>query len=296
MTTVLTRQFRVFRGPSAVVSAIGPNVLALAGFDGVHIGHRDLLRRAAEEATERGLPVGAATFDDQKLPRRNGHKNIPALSSLSERLRLIQQAGMDFVVLFPGNPGALGVPEEMFTHRILLGIMKTQLVVMRERGDPPGAKAGGNGLDIEAIAVSWVGPSSWVSTTRIRDRLGVGDLDTVNHLLGRPYTVTATVRDVTGGWAYASVPSSRMMPAAGHYRVAVDFKSGAVPKLVESVATVSPVGPGAAGHLCIALDRPVDLGRLRVGFLTRCASVEVTEPIRPWSDRIPTMSARHEVR
>jgi riboflavin kinase/FMN adenylyltransferase len=296
MTTVLTRRFRVFRGPSAVVSAIGPNVLALAGFDGVHIGHRDLLRRAAEEATERGLPVGAATFDDQKLPRRNGHKNIPALSSLSDRLRLIQQAGMDFVVLFPGNPGALGVPTEMFTHRILLGVMTTQLVVVRERAEPPGSKPGVAGPDVEAIAVARIYPNSWVSTTRIRERLGVGDLDTVNHLLGRRYTLTATVREVAGGQMHASVPSSRMMPAAGHYRVAVDFKSGSVPELVESVATVSPVGPGAAGHHCIALDRPVDHGRLRVGFLTRCASAEVTEPTHPWSDRIPTVSTRHEVR
>jgi hypothetical protein len=57
MTAVLTKQFRVFRGPSAVVTAIGPNVLALAGFDGMHTGHRALLRRAAEAAAERGLPA-----------------------------------------------------------------------------------------------------------------------------------------------------------------------------------------------------------------------------------------------
>lgn len=295
MKTVLTKQFRVFRGPSAVVSAIGPNVLALGGFDGVHTGHRDLLRRAAEEAAERGLPVGAATFDDQKLPRRNGHRNIPALSSLSDRLRMIQQAGMDFVVLFPGNPGALGVPREMFTHRILLGVMKTQLVVIRERVEPAGSKPGVARLDVEAIAVARVCPNSWVSTTRIRDRLGVGDLDTVNHLLGRRYTLTATVRDVAGGQVHASVPSSRIMPAAGNYRVAVEFKSGSVPELVESVATVSAGEAGAPGRLSVTLDRPVDHGRLRVGFLSRCAPAGITEPTHPWSDRSPTMSTRYEV-
>ncbi|HEY5878447.1 MAG TPA: hypothetical protein VIU11_06035 [Nakamurella sp.] len=296
MTTSLTKQFRVFRGPSAVVTAMGPNVLALAGFDGVHTGHQALLRRAAEEAAERGLPVGAATFDDRKRTRRGGHKDLPALSSLSDRLRLMRDAGMDFVVLFPGNPATLGIPEEVFTHRILLGVMKTQLVVLRGRDGSSGSGSTATEPDIEAIAVSRVGPSCWVSTTRVRERLGVGDVEAVNELLGRPYALTATVRDAAGGWTIASVPLSRVIPAPGHYRVALEFASGSERALVESMATIFPAGSDPPGRVHLAIDRPVDHGRLRVGFLARCTAAEVTEPAKRRSESVVTASPRYEVR
>jgi len=206
MTTSITKQFRVFRGPSAVVNAMGPNVLALAGFDGVHMGHQALLRRAAEEAAERGLPVGAATFDDRKRARRG------------------------------------------------------------------------------------------VSTTRIRERLVVGDVEAVNQLLGRPYALTATVRDGTGGWTDASVPASRVIPAAGDYRVALEFTSRSDRALVESVATVCATGAEASGRVRIALDHPVDHGRLRLVFLARCTATEVTRPAKHRFEPVVTASPRYEVR
>jgi FAD synthase len=207
---------------------------------------------------------------------------------------------MDFVVLFPGNPGTLGVPAEVFTHRILLAVMKTQLVLVRGCAEASGPLIDGAGVDVDAIAVSPFGGNSWVSTTRIRDRPGVGDIESVNHLLGRPYTLTATVRDAEGGWLHASVPSNRALPAAGVYRVAVEFKSGSVPELVEAVASVAPRRSGAPSHLSIPLDRPVDppvdYGRLRVGFLARCPSGEINEPTDPSSEAIPTVSIRYDVR
>jgi len=115
MTTSLRNRIRVFRGPSAVVGAIGPNVLALDCFDGVHVGQ--------------------------------------ALSSPSDRLRLLQEAGMDFVVLFPGDPGALGVPEEVLTKRILLGVMQAQLVVVRGPEPSAGSASTRTGLVVEQAQV-----------------------------------------------------------------------------------------------------------------------------------------------
>lgn len=268
MTTVLTRQFRVFRGPSAVVNAIGPNVMALADFDGVHTGHQALLRRAVEAAAERGLPVGAATFE-QRLDRRNGRFGHPALSGLNDRLALLRDAGMDYVVLFPGNPRALGVPDDVFARNILLGVMKTQLVVVRDTGEDG---AGAAGFDIRADPIHRMGACSGVSAIRIRDRLGLGDIETVNTLLGRRYQIVATVRDTDGRTLVGTVSASRIVPPAGAYAALVGHTSSAITRSVRTVVTVLPTAPGRPGRLRLELDDPVDHGRLRIGFERRLAT------------------------
>lgn len=268
MTALITRQFRVFRGPSAVVDAIGPNVLALAGFDGVHTGHRELLGRAVEEATKRGLPVGAATLDVRHARQRK--HGVPVLTTLGDRIRLLRDAGMDFVVLFPSNPGAIGVPEEIFTGRILFGIMQSQLVIIRGRTSTPTA-AGGT-LDVEVLPVVRITSNRWVSTTRIRDLLGRGDIKTVNQLMGRRYELTATVDDSVSKQVRARVSASRLAPAAGTYRVEVQFQSDRMPATVETVCTVAQTGSDTT-ELVLLIDLAIDHGRLRVSFVATSTTV-----------------------
>ena len=279
MTAVLTKQFRVFRGPSAVVDAVGPNVLALAGFDGVHTGHHALLRRAADEAAERGLPVGATIFDDRHA-RRLGHRSVTALTGLGERIRLLREAGMDFVVLFPGNPGAIGVPDQVFTGLVLFGVMQSQLVVIHGRS--PASATAGDGLDIEVLPVVRVTSSSWVSASRIRDLLILGDIDRANQLLGRRYQITATVNSTSRDQVRARVSTSRVTPGIGHYRVEVRFHSGRAPVVAQTVCTVAAVGSDTT-ELVLPLDRSIDHGRLRVSFVSRCADIAKEPSGRSWT-------------
>jgi hypothetical protein len=97
-----------------------------------------------------------------------------------------------------------------------------------------------------------------------------GEIEAVTALLGRRYDVIATVRETGCGWLWASVPVARALPAPGDYRVVVQFTSAGSPALVESVATVDAAA--GAADLIFPLDRPVDHGRLRVGFLARCVA------------------------
>ena len=288
MTTALTRQFRVFRGPSAVVTTIGPNVMALADFDGVHTGHQALLRRAVEAAAELGLPVGAATFE-QRFDRRNGRSGAQALSGLNDRLALLREAGMDYVVLFPGNPRALGVPDDVFARKILLGVMKTQLVVVRDTG---GGAAAAFGSDIQVDPIHRMGAGTGVSATRIRDRLGLGDIETVTALLGRRYQVTATARAGEGRSVAATVSASRMMPPAGDYAALVEYTSSGTDRAVPTTVTVAPAESGRPGLLHLEVDDRVDHGRLRIGFerrvndLARAAGPRsVRRAVAPGTDR-----------
>lgn len=258
MTTMLTKQFRVFRDAAAAVDTIGPSVLALAGFDGVHTGHRALLGRAADEAATREMPVGAVTFD-RGPDRPAGQKDTAALTGLAERLRLLREAGMDFVVSLPASRSLGG----LLTNRVRLDVMKAQIAVVRR--DPGSAGA----LAFEPVPVRPTAANSWVSTTRIRERLSLGDIETANDLLGRRYEITATVKETGRGWLWAGTPAARVRPAPGAYRVLVRFGSGGLAGEIESVATVTADGT----DLILPLEVPVDHGRLRIGFLARCATV-----------------------
>ena len=69
--------FRVFRGAGRVADALGATVVAFGKFDGVHLGHRVLLARAAETGYRLGMPHGAATFDRNPYAHFRSHGAPP---------------------------------------------------------------------------------------------------------------------------------------------------------------------------------------------------------------------------
>jgi len=126
------RGFRVFRGADGVAEAFGATVVAFGKFDGVHIGHRALLDRAAAAAGRLGLPHGALSFERHPYAYLRNGQVPPVLTSLGERLRLLRQAGVDFVVLIPTDATVLGVPAEEFARDVLHARMGVRLVVVGE--------------------------------------------------------------------------------------------------------------------------------------------------------------------
>lgn len=87
---------QVWHGLSQVDRGLGPTVVTIGNFDGVHLGHRHVLERAHDLASERGgLPVVAVTFDPHPLRVIAPDKAPPALVSLQRRIALLDAAGAD---------------------------------------------------------------------------------------------------------------------------------------------------------------------------------------------------------
>ncbi|HEV8228651.1 MAG TPA: hypothetical protein VGQ86_01745, partial [Candidatus Limnocylindria bacterium] len=78
---------------------LGPLFLAIGVFDGVHVGHRALIRRVAARAKEQGGRALAATFDPLPIQALAPGAPPSALSDVDERIRLLQDAGADDVVI-----------------------------------------------------------------------------------------------------------------------------------------------------------------------------------------------------
>src|SRR4051812_15055832 len=76
-------------------------VVTVGTFDGVHLGHRDLLSRVARRAAERSLPSLLVTFDPHPLEVVNPPAAPLLLSSTSEKLEAIAENGVDYAVVLP---------------------------------------------------------------------------------------------------------------------------------------------------------------------------------------------------
>ena len=112
-------RFRVFRGDEGVAELFGASVVAFGKFDGVHRGHRALLDRALASGRRLGLPVGAVTFERHPHAYLRGGRLPPALTGLGDRLRLLRDAGVEFVVLLPTDATVLGLAAEDFARQVL---------------------------------------------------------------------------------------------------------------------------------------------------------------------------------
>lgn len=225
---------RVWRDLNEVPEGLGRTVVTIGNFDGLHLGHQHVVRRALEVADEAGVDqVVAVTFDPHPIAVLRPEHAPMMLVTIDERLRLLDEAGVDdaLVVAFSRDIAAW-TPEE-FIDRILVGALHAKAVVVganfrfghRAAGDCRTLAEAGESRDfvLEAVALDG-GPQVW-SSTYVRTCLVEGDVTGAAEALGRPFSVRGHVtrgdqrgRDL--GYPTANVPVTdhdAAVPADGVY-------------------------------------------------------------------------------
>ena len=176
-------------------------VVALGNFDGVHLGHRAVLARAAEEARRRGGLVVAATFWPH--PRSVIGRGEPPglLTTLESRREELLRAGADEVRVVTFDAELSKKSPREFIESVLVGELGAAAVVVGENFRF-GYKAAGDVGDLtrimrehggDAYAVEVSGGEAGISSTRIRALLLNGEVAEAAELLGRPYAVRGEV-------------------------------------------------------------------------------------------------------
>ncbi|WP_235737639.1 adenylyltransferase/cytidyltransferase family protein, partial [Nocardioides alcanivorans] len=95
---------QIWRNPDDFPADLGRTVITIGNFDGCHLGHQHVLRRAWEVATELGgLPVVAVTFDPHPMAVLRPDHAPSMLTTLEERAALLAENGADHVVAIPFN-------------------------------------------------------------------------------------------------------------------------------------------------------------------------------------------------
>ena len=196
----------------------GERAVALGTFDGVHLGHR----RVIEAALAAGLQAAVVTFDPH--PRAALGNRVELISTLGRRLELIESLGVTETLVLPFTPDlSLQTPEEF--ARNVLEPMRARVVVAGANFRFGRGRSGDLALLAELGFDSRPVPLvEGVSSSRIRQLAGTGEVDRAAKLLGRPLEVEGTVvaGDARGGTlgfptANLAVPSDLLVPAFGIY-------------------------------------------------------------------------------
>ena len=194
--------------------------MALGNFDGVHLGHRAVIRRAVEEGRARGTRVVAATFDPHPREVLWPGKGPKLLTTPEARRELLMLCGADEVREIPFDEALSKKSPEEFVRDVLVGGIGAGVVVVGDNFRY-GYRASGDFEDLrrrmrevggEAYAVSILAVDEDVSSTRIRELVEGGEVRGAASLLGRPYALRGEV--VSGDKRGRSIgfPTANVLP------------------------------------------------------------------------------------
>ena len=177
------------------------SVVALGMFDGVHIGHRVLLQRAAFLAREKGVPLIVRTFLDHPLRLIAPDKCPPMLSTFEERNALMEEMGVDVLVAQPFTRETMDMLPEEYVGHLVRRFHPTDVVCgynhtfgKKGQGTPALLDALGAALGFSVSIVPKITyEDADVSSTVIRGLLQNGDVDIAARFLQRPYALSANV-------------------------------------------------------------------------------------------------------
>lgn len=209
--------------------------VAIGNFDGLHVGHRRLVDTARALAAAAGRKSAVLTFEPHPARVLAPDFAPPLIATLERKLQLLEDAGVDAVILQPFDRAYAGTSPEQFVQRDLLDGLGARDVVVGHDFTFGKGRAGnvavlsqiaGGRLHIHTVpAVMEEGLV--VSSSKIREFVLAGRVAPAARLLGRPFVVDGTVvpgrgRGRTIGVPTANVaPDTELRPASGVYVVAM---------------------------------------------------------------------------
>ncbi len=192
---------RIWRSIDDVPADLGRSVVVIGNFDGVHLGHRHVIRRAREVAEEAGIGVVAVTFDPHPIAVLRPEHAPLALTDIERRCYLLAEAGVDDVLVIPFSRAIAAWSPEEFVDRVIVGALHATAVVVggnfrfgaKAAGDVAMLTEAGQSRDfrVEGVALDG-GPQVW-SSTYVRTCLAGGDVEGAAEALGRPHSVVGPV-------------------------------------------------------------------------------------------------------
>ncbi len=218
-------------------------VVTSGTFDGVHLGHQKILKCLTETAKEKnGESVIITFFPHPRMVLFNDSQNLKLLSTLSEKIQLLEQYGVDNLVIIPFTREFSEIDSNTFIQKILIETIGAKALVIgydhrfgknREGGfeylQNNANKLGFEVLEIPRHDIESIG----ISSSIIRKSLSEGEVEQATQLLGYNYSLTGKVvkgkqLGRTIGFPTANIfvmEDYKLIPADGVYAVFVNYNS-----------------------------------------------------------------------
>lgn len=178
------------------------SVVTIGTFDGVHIGHKAILRRLVETAKKEDLDSVVLTFFPHPRMVLQQDMDLKLLNTIEERTQLLQETGLDHLVVHPFTHAFSRLTALEYVRDILVNSLKAKKIIIgydhrfgRNRtANIENLKEFGiaYGFEIEEISAKEIDDIA-ISSTKIRKALVAGDIETANSYLGYNFMVTGEV-------------------------------------------------------------------------------------------------------
>lgn len=266
-------------------------VATIGNFDGVHLGHQSVVAQLAEVGQALALPALVVTFEPQPLEYFQPDRAPARLTRLREKLRALARYAVDRVLVIEFNEHFAALDAQAFIEQILVQRLGVNYLVVGDdfrfgagrKGDFALLQQAGqqHGFEVVDMHTFDIGGER-VSSTRIREALAAGDMDSAALLLGRPYRMCGRVAHGDKIGRELGIPTAnihlhrKVSPLQGIYMVEVFGVDHRAWPAAASVGTRPTVGGTRALLEVHLLDFSGDLyGRhLSVDFYSRIRGEE----------------------
>ncbi|MCU1692394.1 MAG: bifunctional riboflavin kinase/FAD synthetase [Frankiales bacterium] len=191
-----------WRGVESAPSGWGRCVVTVGVFDGIHLGHQQIIGRAVDAAREQGVPSVLLTFDPHPSEVVRPGSHPPVLTSQRYRAELIEALGVDVVCVLPFTQDFSRLTPDEFVHKVLVQHLHAKHVVVGDNFRY-GHKAAGDigaladagrrwGFTVEGVPLQGAGETTW-SSTYVRACVAAGDVEAAAAALGREHRLEGFV-------------------------------------------------------------------------------------------------------
>lgn len=214
-----------------------PATITIGNFDGVHLGHHAMLSHLKELAKKNHSPTVVITFENHPSSILKPEAPSPCLCTLKHRLKLLEEEGVDLVILLPFTKELSQLSAEAFLNYIRKNLPFSHLVLGHDA--TIGKERQGNQHTIQKIAaandfkVTYLDQVSVegmpISSSKIRALVHQGKFAEAENLLGRPYSIYSSVERGLGHGRKIGFPTANIdlqgicLPPFGVYVVRVEL-------------------------------------------------------------------------
>ncbi|GHU67032.1 riboflavin biosynthesis protein [Clostridia bacterium] len=203
---------------------IGPTSVALGFFDGVHLGHRVLLKNCISYAASVGTASAVFTFRESPTNVLSGTNKVKRLLSEADRNRVFEALGIDYLFEFDFADGFHKMTPEVFARDLLHNSFGARAAFCgfnfrfgaRAQADPEILKHLGREYGFETFVTEPVETGGKpVSSTRIRALVEKGKIEEANGLLGVNFRLSGKVRHGAARGRTIGFPTANFNPDPG---------------------------------------------------------------------------------
>ena len=233
------------------------SVVTIGSFDGVHQGHRALLEHLKAMADRLDAESVVVTFDPHPRIAMGRAEGMQLLTTIEERARLLEEVGIDRMVVAHFDEKFRTQPYECFVRDILierLG-MVGMIVGYNHR---LGRGSEGNfdrlqplatecGFELECVAQHREDGEDKVSSTVVRNVIAEGDMERAARLLGARYMLSGVANE----GAIAAIDEYKMLPPSGEYRCSVECEGVTIPAILNIVGRTATLSANISGRVIV---------------------------------------------